>query len=286
MSARPDSLVGHAGDAIARWDDGAGRSIVFIGGVHRSGTSLVARVVAQHPLASGLSGTTVPEDEGEHLQSVFPDSWDYGGVGRFGFAPEMHLTENSSLVDDRSRTTLWHEWSCWWDLDRPLLVEKSPPNMLKMRFLQALFPEARFVLIVRNPVVVTMATLKWRPRLIREVAPYCLADHWIRCHRIALADALHLKRFHLLKYEELVSDPGREMSRLAAFLGLDPPLTAPEIDPHSNERYLEAWAALKRHPLRRMYLGRVERRLARGVATLPAEFDLGRAYHDAASARP
>ena len=45
---------------------------VFVTGLHRSGTSLLARCIAQHPQVSGFSGTGVPEDEGQLLQSVYP----------------------------------------------------------------------------------------------------------------------------------------------------------------------------------------------------------------------
>ena len=47
-------------------------ALVFVGGLHRSGTSLVHRCLALHPAVSGFSGTGVPEDEGQHLQTVYP----------------------------------------------------------------------------------------------------------------------------------------------------------------------------------------------------------------------
>jgi len=44
--------------------------IVFVAGLHRSGTSLVHRCLAAHPDVSGFADTGVPEDEGQHLQTV------------------------------------------------------------------------------------------------------------------------------------------------------------------------------------------------------------------------
>ena len=60
---------------------------VFLAGLHRSGTTLLARLLAAHPEVSGFSGTGVPADEGQHLQTVYPAAKVYGGPGRFGFAP-------------------------------------------------------------------------------------------------------------------------------------------------------------------------------------------------------
>src|ERR1039457_3081490 len=83
-------------------------------------------------------------------ESVYTDSWEWGGVGRFGLRPDAHMTEAHPLATDVSRRTLASEWGRYWDLDRPVLIEKSPPNMIKMRFLQALFPHAHFVVMVRH----------------------------------------------------------------------------------------------------------------------------------------
>ena len=45
---------------------------VFLAGLHRSGTTLLARLLAAHPEVSGFSGTGAPADEGQLLQSVYP----------------------------------------------------------------------------------------------------------------------------------------------------------------------------------------------------------------------
>jgi len=38
-------------------------------------------------------------------------------------------------------------------------VEKSPPTRLRTRLFQALFPDAYFVIIIRHPAPVALATL-------------------------------------------------------------------------------------------------------------------------------
>jgi Sulfotransferase family len=240
-----------------------GHRFVFLAGLHRSGTTLLARLLAAHPQISGFSGTGAPADEGQHLQSVYPSDHEYGRPGRFGFAPEMHLTESSPLVSEESARKLWEEWAPHWDLSRPLLLEKSPPNLLKTRFLQALYPESSFVVIVRHPIPVSIPTAKWRGtrRFDR------LLDHWLLCHRLFEADREHLGRVHVLHYEELVRDPAAVLRSIFEFLELEPIPPGEPIDGGANEKYFRRWKELKRDPRMRAYLDLVslwyERRVRR-----------------------
>ena len=66
--------------------DPARHRLLFVGGLHRSGTTLLADLIAAHPLTSGFANTGVPADEGQHLQDVYPSARAFGGPGRFGLA--------------------------------------------------------------------------------------------------------------------------------------------------------------------------------------------------------
>lgn len=70
-----------------------GDRLVFVGGLHRSGTTAVSRVPGACPEISGLTWTNVEEDEGQHLQSVYLAASRHGGPGHFGFRRSAHLTE-------------------------------------------------------------------------------------------------------------------------------------------------------------------------------------------------
>ena len=113
---------------------------IFVGGLHGSGTSLVHRWLRTHPKISGFVETGVPEDEGQHLQEALPTAKSLGGMGRFGFSAGGHLTELSSLASSRTREQLEASWGALWDSTSPFRVEKSPPNMIRFRLLQSLFP--------------------------------------------------------------------------------------------------------------------------------------------------
>ena len=104
------------------------RRLVFLGGLHRSGTTALARSIAQHPAVSAFRDTGAPRDEGMFLQDVYPPSFEHGGPGRFALDPHAHLTEVSPLVSAESSRRLWAAWSRFWDLDKPVLLEKSLPT--------------------------------------------------------------------------------------------------------------------------------------------------------------
>jgi len=242
-----------------------GHRFVFVGGLHRSGTSLLARWLAEHPAISGFSGTGAYEDEGQHLQTVYPVEQAHGGVGRFGFAPDSHLTEDSPLVTEANRRRLMSEWGRYWDLDKPVLIEKSPPNLTKMRFFQAMFPSSHFIVVMRHPAAVATATQKWSRKIARWFRPHRLVRHWVRCHEIVAVDAPRLDRLTVVRYEDLMSDPDAEIRRLFRFLDLEPPPLEHPVTTGLNEEYLERWRGNGRNPFKYLYTRGIAARYERSV---------------------
>ena len=232
---------------------------VFLAGLHRSGTTLLARLLAAHPQVSGFSDTDAPADEGQHLQTVYPSDHSYGRPGRFGFAPEMHMTEGSPLATEENARALFEEWAPYWDLSRPVLLEKSPPNLLKTRFLQALYPNSSFVVIVRHPIPVSIPTAKWRGTRRYDL----LLKHWFHCHDLFEQDKPHLGRVHAVRYEDFVREPEPVLRGVFEFLELDPIPPSEDVDPNANERYFAQWQAMKRDPRLRVLLDLTELRYER-----------------------
>lgn len=220
--------------------------LVFVGGLHRSGTTPLARALAEHTAVAGLSETHVKEDEGQHLQHVYPKAKEYGGPGRFALDQRSHLTESSSLVSPGNARSLIEAWTPYWDLSRPLLVEKSPPNLVMGRFLQALYPGSAFIVVVRHPIVVALSTVKWRRLLSKNFQNYAsvsgMVEHWLTAHETLLGDLPSLKRAHVLRYEDLVEDPEQQLAPVQRLLGLDSSIPSGSLRSSHSDRYAQTWA--------------------------------------------
>lgn len=209
---------------------------VFVGGLHRSGTSPFAATLARHPEVSALSSTGVKEDEGQHLQDVLPAARVHGGAGRFALAPGAHLTEDSPLATPSNAERMAVQWAPYWDLGKRYLLEKSPPTIVRTRLLQALFPHARFIIVVRHPVVVALSTKKWR----RSVPLPGLLDNWFSAHETLLGDLSGLRAARVVKYEELVAAPRQTLAQLAEWLGLSGEVPAGGMR-DASAGYAELW---------------------------------------------
>jgi len=225
--------------------------MVFLGGLHRSGTPLVFRLLRRHPLVSGFQDSGVKEDEGQHLQTVYPAANTLGGEGRFGFRSAAHLIEVPPSVAPPQAATLFGEWSRYWDLDRPVLIEKSPPNLIRMRYLQSLFPDARFVMVIRHPLEVALA----QHRRARTQTLWSLLRHWFICHDTFSADAPHVERLLALRYEDLLGDPQATLDNIVAFAGLSPAVeaSAGEVSRAPSQQYRTHWEQFSKSLRTRAY---------------------------------
>lgn len=106
---------------------------------------------------------------------------DCGGPGDFCFNERAHLTETDVPAYEERLPELMASWERLWAPDRPIRVEKPPPNLILSRFLQAVFNDARFVFIVWHPLATARATQK-RSHASGEHL------HWLQGHRVMMED--------------------------------------------------------------------------------------------------
>jgi hypothetical protein len=257
---------------------------------------MLYRYLGEHPSISALQGTPRPANEGQHNQSVYPADDYHSKAGRFAFRPEARMTEDSPQVTEANRQRLIEEWSRYWDMSAPLLMEKSPPNMIRMRFLQALFPDSSFIVITRHPIPVTLATQKWS-----NTKPHTLVEHWLAAHELMAEDISHLQRVHVMRYEDLVDDPDRELARAFGFLGLEDHAAGRQraeglnVDNFQadrtlrtgvNDKYFAEWKGRRRTVVRRVYFDGIEWRYERRVRRFGYSMRHPRDLHEPTLALP
>jgi hypothetical protein len=198
-----------AADRHAWREREAGRPWVFIMGCNNSGTTLLYEMLGLHP------DVTLLPHEGQYLTRLLPLPASAGCPRVWTERLDVfRLTENDEGPDaDR----LVFDWVS--QAERPLLrfiAEKSPPDTLRSRWLQQVFPEAWFIAIVRSGFAVAEG--------IRRRQGYDLercARHWSLANRLMLEDAGRLRRFLLVRYEDLLGDFATVTASIAAFLQID-----------------------------------------------------------------
>jgi len=215
---------------------------VFVVGCPRSGTTLLQRMLDNHPqLAVAYDTLFIPAAvRGNKLKNppVTPELVErvrtFKRFSRFGLGAET-LDQLAPEASDYA-----HLVSLLYDAfarlhGKPLGGEKSPGYVRHMPMLQALFPEARFVHLVRDGRDVALSLLDWGKGKNSPKGParkYRLWAHsplgvcalwWVRKAGQGRLDAQRLPSGRLLevRYEALVADPAPELRKIAAFLGLD-----------------------------------------------------------------
>src|SRR5262249_46250576 len=105
------------------------------------------------------------------------------------------------------------------------LVLKSPPHSCRIKVLREMFPDAKFVHIVRDPHVVFPSTLNLWKSLSRTHGVQTPTFDWAEEYVFETFNRVYAKleegkrevpptHFYELRYEELVRDPMAEMHKI------------------------------------------------------------------------
>lgn len=194
---------------------------VIITGVPRSGVRLMAAILDAHPrLASGPDlpflitmalqwreiATTLGANHAK-FHNLPPES-----------VREAFRSAMLALFEPRLRRE-----------GKGRFVMQSFAAMLSLDVLAALFPAAHFVFMVRDPRAVAMSLQKcdWRnpangARLPYTVNPTAGARLWTELMQAGLRSVPALERvgrLHIVRYEDLCTNPGATLKRLGDYLG-------------------------------------------------------------------
>ena len=180
----------------------------FIVGCNNSGTSLTQQILSRSNAASSF------ELEGQRYTRALARAVKRGHERVWTeYLDELRLTEQDAL-DPFPR--LLHDWHLGLGKPlKPLILEKTTANIVRMRWLQHAFGNAQFIVLVRDGYAVTEGIYRKGEQDIARAA-----RHWNRVYEIALEDAAYLDRLLFLKYEDLVSQQEQTAKQLAEFTGL------------------------------------------------------------------
>lgn len=210
---------------------------VFIVGVPRSGTTLVAELLARHA--------------------------DVCNRGELHWLPELarqavSLNEQSHALLQRAAAL--YEAQCRQDDSAAhWFIDKQPLNLLHVDLILALWPNARIVLCQRNPRDTALSL--WMQSFLDNAQAYAydfddiigvirgcsrLAAHWQKRYPDSI---------HSIHYEELAANPDSQITALAAWLGLPARSgAAPSTEPAGAISTASVWQA--RQPVYTRSVGR------------------------------
>jgi len=211
---------------------------VFICGLHRSGTTLLHDYLCTYYDVSFFKNAKVPENEGQFLQDLYMAERPFGGPGSFAFYPQMQFAPvRRPERAQKMAARLLGQWQHWVTGNSPVLLEKSPPNIVRIPFFRSLYPKARFVVWTRDPRAVSLSTRKWHKLPVSQ-----LMMHWNTAYMQAFNglddDCL------VCSYEAFCADPAGTAAEIARFCDLEPRSTPLDIADrfgairNSNETYL------------------------------------------------
>ncbi len=188
----------------------AGPSI-FISGCNRGGTTIAARLLAAHPEIANVGRGEF--SEGQYIwRKKYPD-W---SRHRWALPPwywYLRRTEQQAspqVVEFFRRE--FHEALSGYGR----MLEKTPANAVRIPLIDRIFPDCRFVHVIRDGRHTTAS-------LVARKVWLSLAPHqWVRAHRTAIPDlhGLSGERVAFIRYEEMVSDPERVLRDTCLHIGL------------------------------------------------------------------
>jgi Sulfotransferase family len=181
---------------------------LFILGLNNSGTTLVHDLLKSHPAMRWLP------NEGQYLTSALPLPRTYG-VPR-NFSRRMDIFHWTEVDDPAPALRIKYDWAPYYQPRPGILLEKTPPNILRSRWLQQNFQPSRFLGIIRHPYAVCEGIRRREGHSIEEAAL-----HWVRSNECLLNDGTLLRHFLCFRYEDLCLEPAEHLRKIEAFLDLD-----------------------------------------------------------------
>lgn len=211
---------------------------VFIAGCNNSGTWLIYRFLAQHGKIDFLTF----EGKNSFFMSwrTFKERMFWNkyikvpGLGK----PKLELTRVWTEFLERSRDPplfpilgvylLKYDWlKHRATRSGDYILEKSPPNCVRIPWLREKFPDSKFICVIRNGYAVSEGILRRDPKVPeRGFNIQRSAEHWYNANKIMFQDLekmvkekkLSIDDFVIIKYEDFCENPINELRKIEHML--------------------------------------------------------------------
>jgi len=216
---------------------------IFVFGCCNSGTTILWDSLKSHDELSG------PDIEGQDLVDL-PDSMRHN-LGKATFRlwahPKFKLSYYKTEEDynEEERLELLRVYKDFHESGKRFIT-KSPADTLRARLIQAYFPDAYFVAIVRNGYAVSEGIIRKRKKdpdrpefeglytTIDEAA-----EQWFRSNILVLSQEKFLNKYKIIRYEDLVDDPLDVLTSVLEFCELDDSgFSVPSFDNNRNQQQI------------------------------------------------
>ena len=210
---------------------------VFVVGSYRSGTSIFSWCLGQHPNLVNLPETnwlarlTVDLDNLYRLATINGKFSHLGQTGTsidefyrlFGEGVGHLIGVTNAILIDRTEKRVTGEFRRRRAADDPKdrWVDATPENSHYVYSLSKLFPEARFIHLLRNPHDVARSLMKFSRSGGRDHGHEEAYRNWTRLSRAAYLgeQAMGGARMMRVRYEEFTGAPERTVKDVLGFLG-------------------------------------------------------------------
>ncbi len=187
------------------------RKWLFIAGCPNSGTSLLHDLLANHPSIGSMP------QEGQFLTDQLIRPYQLG-LSRLWMKDKEKFVLNEHSVTKTDIKRLKKQWALQYnDTNKEVLIEKSPTNAVRTRWLQKHFTPSFFIGIYRNGYAVSKGISDKTGADIRTCAM-----QWIESNEIMMDDFSSLQHKLLISYEDLTNDPVVTIRKITDFLSLPP----------------------------------------------------------------
>ena len=124
-------------------------------------------------------------------------------------------------------TWIKKQWLKYWDPAKPVLLEKSPPNILRASSIAKAFNPAYFIIFHRNPYAHVESLMRRRKSTVHEASEFA-----IKCLKHQKINIQELSNKLVISYEQLTDNPRDAVASFQKFI--------PELNDLSHDQSFTA----------------------------------------------